>query len=140
MNAKFNYENLIENEDFNLDITREDYIKTLCKDLWKKIFDEIDKVFGKEEKIKKKDINEIILVGGSSRTPGIQEKIKEYFNTDIKEIIEVDGSSKTTGTHEKNKEDSKKGLVLQNVNVDEIVAQGAAVYKNNNIKFIDKTK
>ena len=128
IDAEFIYEGLIENENFILDITREYYINTLCKDLWKKIFDEIEQVFGNEEKIKREDINEIILVGGSSRTPGIQEKMKEYFKKEINEIFEVDAFSTTRIKEKKNKEDYKKGMVLQNVNVDEIVAQGAAIY------------
>ena len=103
-NTKFIYEDLIEGENFELEITQNEYCDELCKDLWDKIFKEIDKVFNENKNIKKKDINEIILVGGSSRTPGIHEQIKKYF---------------------------QKNMILQNVNVDEIVAKGAAVFKNN---------
>ena len=71
------------------------------------------KFFKENKNIKKKDINEIILVGGSSRTPGIDSKIKEHFGKD---------------------------MILQDVNVDEIVAQGAAVYTNKNIEITDLTK
>ena len=101
-NTKFIYEDLIEGQNFELDITQDYYCNTLCKDLWKKIFGELDEVFNKD--IKKEKIDEIILVGGSSRTPGIHEQIKKYF---------------------------QKKMILQNVNVDEIVAKGAAVFKNN---------
>ena len=106
-NTKFIYEDLIEGENFELEITQNEYCDELCKDLWKQIFEEIDKVFNENKNIKKKDINEIILVGGSSRTPGIHEQIKKYF---------------------------QKNMILQNVNVDEIVAKGAAVFKNNKFK------
>ena len=100
--TKFIYEDLIDDQDFELVITQDYYCNTLCKDLWKKIFGELDEVFNKD--IKKEKIDEIILVGGSSRTPGIHDQIKKYF---------------------------KKDMILQNVNVDEIVAKGAAVFKNN---------
>ena len=109
--TKFIYEDLIEDQDFILEITQKEYCDELCKNLWKQIFEEIDKVFNKD--IKKEKIDEIILVGGSSRTPGIKLKIKEYFGKD---------------------------MILQDVNVDEIVAQGAAVYTNKNIEIINLTK
>ena len=112
-NTKFIYEDLIDDQDFILDITQKEYCDELYKDLWEKIFKEIDKVFKENKNIKKKDINEIILVGGSSRTPGIDSKIKEHFGKD---------------------------MILQDVNVDEIVAQGAAVYTNKNIVITDLTK
>jgi molecular chaperone DnaK len=54
----------------------------------------------KESKLNKEDIYEIILVGGSTRIPIIQEKLKEYFN---------------------GKEPSK------GVNPDEVVSLGAAI-------------
>jgi hypothetical protein len=111
--TKFIYEDLIEDQDFILDITQKEYCDELYKDLWEKIFKKIDKVFNENKNIKKKDIDEIILVGGSSRTPGIKLKIKEYFGKD---------------------------MILQDVNVDEIVAQGAAVYTNENIKITGLTK
>ena len=111
--TKFIYEDLIEDQDFILEITQKEYCDELCKDLWEKIFKEIDKVFNENKNIKKKDINEIILVGGSSRTPGIKLKIQGYFGKD---------------------------MILQDVNVDEIVAQGAAVYANKNIEITDLTK
>ena len=108
-NTKFIYEDLIDDQDFELVITQDYYCNTLCKDLWDKIYKELDKVFIKD--IKKEKIDEIILVGGSSRTPGIHDQIKKYF---------------------------KKDMILQNVNVDEIVAKGTAVFKNN-IKLKNST-
>jgi len=55
----------------------------------------------KLSKLKKEDINEIILVEGSTKTPKIQEMVKEYFN---------------------GKEP------LKTVNPDEIIAPGAALF------------
>ena len=106
--TKIKYEDLIEDQDFILEIKKEFYINTLCKELWEKIFKEIDTLFEKNKNVKKDDIKDIILVGGSSRTPGIQDKIKEYF---------------------------KRDMILQNVNIDEIVAQGAAVSTIKDIKI-----
>ena len=69
-------------------------------DLWEKCFEVVDKTL-KLSKLKKEDINEIVLVGGSTRTPKIQEMVKEYFNG--KEL-------------------------LKTVNPDEIIAPGAALF------------
>ena len=93
--------------DFKLDITRSKY-EELCLDLWKKCFKIVDNIL-KLSKLKKEEIDEIILVGGSTRTLKIQEMIKEYFN--------------------------KKPL--QNINPDEIVAHGAILAINRNLKFHD---
>ena len=51
----------------------------LCFNLWKKCFKSVDNALS-IAKLKKEDIDDIILVGGSSRTPKIQQMIKEYFN------------------------------------------------------------
>ena len=48
-------------------------------DFWEKCFKIVDKIL-KLSKLKKEDINEIILVEGSTKSPKIQEMVKEYFN------------------------------------------------------------
>ncbi len=61
-----------------MNILLKDY-ENLCIDLWKKCFKSVDNALS-IAKLKKEDIDDIILVGGSSRTPKIQQMIKEYFN------------------------------------------------------------
>ena len=64
-------------------MTRAQYNK-LCEEIWEKIFKKLNQTF-ENKKIKKTDIEEIILIGGSSRTPGIQEKLKnQSFNNKVK--------------------------------------------------------
>ena len=48
---------------------------TLCKEIWEKIFKKLNQTF-ENNNIKKTDIEQIILIGGSSRTPGIQAELK----------------------------------------------------------------
>ena len=48
-------------------------------DLWKKCIDKMEQTI-KFTKIDKKDIDEIILVGKSTRIPKIKEIVKDYFN------------------------------------------------------------
>ena len=67
-----------KNQDLGIKINRSEY-ENLCLDLWKKCFKSVDKALS-IAKLEKKDIDDIILVGGSSRTPKIQQMIKEYFN------------------------------------------------------------
>ena len=66
------------NEDLYIKITRNKF-EELCMDLFKKCFPPLEMLL-KDAKISKSQINEIILLGGSSRIPKIQEMIKEFFN------------------------------------------------------------
>jgi molecular chaperone DnaK (HSP70) len=75
-------------EDFNYDIARKIY-EELCKEKWEKCFDSI-KLALNVTKLKKEEIDDIVLVGGSSRTPKIQEMIKEYFNKEPLKTINAD--------------------------------------------------
>ena len=97
-------------DEFKLEITRKKY-EELCMDLWKKCIDKMKQTI-KFTKIDKKDIDEIILVGGSTRTPKIKEMVKNYFN---------------------GKEP------LQNINPDEIVAYGAIMSNYSKININDIT-
>ena len=47
-------------------------------DLWKKCFERVKDTF-EIARLNKKDINEIILVGGSTRIPKIKQMIKDFF-------------------------------------------------------------
>ena len=92
---------LAKGEDFSITID-----KAKLEDLCEKIFQRciiILKQTIEESGFKKEEIDEVVLVGGSSRIPKIQEMIKEYFGGDSKLIL-----SKT-------------------INADEAVAYGAAI-------------
>ena len=47
-------------------------------DLWKKCFERVEGAF-EIAKLNKKDINEIILVGGSTRIPKIRQMVEDFF-------------------------------------------------------------
>ena len=72
-------DNFYNNEEFNLTITRSDFEKE-CEDLFNKCIPLIEKTL-KEIKLTKNDINEVILIGGTSKIPKIQKIIKDYFKT-----------------------------------------------------------
>ena len=76
--ASFDIDNLAEEEDFNISITRITF-EDRCKDLFEKCFDSVKEALN-DAGLNKNNIDDIVLVGGSSRIPKIQEMIKEYFN------------------------------------------------------------
>jgi len=51
----------------------------LNNDLFQKTLIPVDKVLS-DAKLKKHEINEVVLVGGSTRIPKVRELLKEYFN------------------------------------------------------------
>jgi heat shock protein 5 len=71
-------ESLIDGEDFSETLTRARF-EDLNADLFKKTLKPVAQVL-KDAGLKKTDIHEIVLVGGSTRIPKVQELIKDFFN------------------------------------------------------------
>ena len=69
---------LAEGEDFNIKINRPKF-EDLCRDLFEKCIPPITDAL-KDADLNKEDINEIVMVGGSSRIPKVIEIVKAYFN------------------------------------------------------------
>ncbi|MEM3858134.1 MAG: molecular chaperone DnaK [Candidatus Micrarchaeaceae archaeon] len=76
--ASLEIDSLYDGIDFYTSITRAKF-EELCIDLFKQCFEPIENVL-RDAKLDKKSIDEIILVGGSSRIPKVQEMLKEFFN------------------------------------------------------------
>jgi heat shock protein 5 len=76
--TKVEIESLIDGEDFSETLTRARF-EDLNADLFKKTLKPVAQVL-KDAGLKKTDINEIVLVGGSTRIPKVQELIKDFFN------------------------------------------------------------
>ena len=91
-------ESLIDGQDFSETLTRAKF-EDLNMDLFKSTLKPVKKVL-EDGDLSKKDVDEIILVGGSTRIPKVQQLIKDFFN----------GKEPSRG-----------------VNPDEAVAYGAAV-------------
>jgi len=64
-------------------------LEDLTRDLVERSIEIVDKTL-KEVNLTSKDIDEIILVGGQTRMPLIQQKIKEYFNKEPRKDINPD--------------------------------------------------
>jgi len=98
LNTKIEIESFFDGEDFSETLTRARF-EELNIDLFRNTLKPVQKVL-EDAGLKKTDINEIVLVGGSTRIPKVQQLVKEYF----------DGKEPSRG-----------------INPDEAVAYGAAV-------------
>lgn len=76
--TKIEIENLVEGVDFKETLTRARF-EELCNDLFKKTLKPVEQAL-KDSGRKKNEIDEIVLVGGSTRIPKIQQLIKDFFN------------------------------------------------------------
>ena len=96
--AMIEIDSLAEGIDFNSTLTRAKF-ESLCMDFFKKCMAPIEQVL-KDAKMSKSEIDDIVLVGGSTRIPKIQEMLSNFFG-------------------------GKQ--LCKNINPDEAVAYGAAV-------------
>jgi heat shock protein 5 len=96
--ARIEIESFFDGEDFSETLTRAKF-EELCMDLFRNTMKPVQKVM-EDADMQKHEVHEIVLVGGSTRIPKVQQLIKEFFN---------------------GKEPSK------GINPDEAVAFGAAV-------------
>eukprot|EP00284_Hemiselmis_tepida_P005471 CAMPEP_0174950630 /NCGR_PEP_ID=MMETSP1355-20121228/94431_1 /TAXON_ID=464990 /ORGANISM="Hemiselmis tepida, Strain CCMP443" /LENGTH=639 /DNA_ID=CAMNT_0016198259 /DNA_START=116 /DNA_END=2035 /DNA_ORIENTATION=- len=64
--------------DFYINITRAKF-EELCADLFRGTMDPVDRVL-RDSKISKGSVHEIVLVGGSTRIPKVQQLLQDFFN------------------------------------------------------------
>jgi len=76
--VKITIEGLIDGIDFSETITRARF-EELCADLFKKTLQPVQQVLD-DSGMKKSEIDEVVLVGGSTRIPKVQQLIKDFFN------------------------------------------------------------
>jgi len=76
--AHIEIDSLFDGIDFNSTITRARF-EDLCMDFFKKCMDPCEKVL-RDAKISKNQVDEIVLVGGSTRIPKVQSMLSEFFN------------------------------------------------------------
>ena len=96
--ASIEIDSLAEGIDFYSKITRAKF-EELCNDLFRSCLEPVEKAL-RDAKLQKKQIHEVVLVGGSTRIPKVQQLLEEFF-------------------------DGKK--LNKSINPDEAVAYGAAV-------------
>ena len=96
--ATVEVDSLAEGQDLNLTLTRAKF-ESLCESQFRTCMGPVEQVL-RDSKMSKDKIHEIVLVGGSSRIPRVQQLLRDFFNG--KELC-------------------------QSINPDEAVAYGAAV-------------
>ena len=79
---------LCEGEDLSLKISRLEF-EDLCRDYFNRCIQIVERALN-DSKLKKNNINEIILTSGSSKIPKIQEMLKNYFGKEINKSIAPD--------------------------------------------------
>ncbi len=98
MSVKVEIESFFDGKDLSETLTRAKF-EELNMDLFRKTMKPVEQVL-KDAGVKKEDIDDVVLVGGSTRIPKVQQLLKDYF----------DGKEPSKG-----------------INPDEAVAWGAAV-------------
>ena len=76
--AYLEIDSLFEGIDFNSTITRARF-EELCQDYFRKTMEPVEKCL-RDSKLSKAQVHEVVLVGGSTRIPKIQNMLSEFFN------------------------------------------------------------
>jgi L1 cell adhesion molecule like protein len=76
--ANLEVDSLFEGNDFSATLTRAKF-ENLCNDIFQRTMAPVEQVL-KDSKLSKSEIDEIVLVGGSTRIPKIQELLSNFFN------------------------------------------------------------
>jgi L1 cell adhesion molecule like protein len=64
--------------DLNVTLTRAKF-EALCSDIFQRTLDPVEKVLS-DAKLSKSEVNDVVLVGGSTRIPKVQELLTNFFN------------------------------------------------------------
>jgi L1 cell adhesion molecule like protein len=76
--ATIEIDSLFEGIDFSITVTRARF-EDLCADYFRSCLTPVEKVL-KDAHVSKSQVHEIVLVGGSTRIPKVQQLIKDFFN------------------------------------------------------------
>merc|ERR1712188_190999 len=77
-NASIEVDSLFEGHDFYSSITRARF-EDLCADLFRGTLEPVEKVL-RDSKIDKGSVHEVVMVGGSTRIPKVNELVSQFFN------------------------------------------------------------
>jgi endoplasmic reticulum chaperone BiP len=88
MSTRIEIENLHEGIDMSETLSRAKF-EELNNDLFKKTLKPVEQVL-KDAKLKKSDIDDIVLVGGSTRIPKVQQMLEEFFGKKARKDVNPD--------------------------------------------------
>ena len=107
-------DNFYQDESLSIKVTRSKF-EDLCKNIFSKLSQPIDEVI-KKANIGVSEIQEVVLVGGSTRIPKVKELIAEYFqNIKINDTINPDEAVAYGAAIDAYKIHSKKKENLNNI-------------------------
>jgi len=87
-NAQISIDNFYNGEDLNMSISRSKF-EELCNECFVRSLEPIQKAL-KDAKLSTIDINDVVLIGGSTRIPKIQSMLNELFPGKLKSNINPD--------------------------------------------------
>ena len=117
--ANIEIDSLFDGEDFYSSITRARF-EDLCSDLFRDALEPVEKVL-RDSKLSKNDVHEIVLVGGSTRIPKLQDMVSKFFNgKELNKSVNVDeavalGASVQAAILTGNKNESINDILLLDV-------------------------
>lgn len=77
-------------ESYNIDLSRDEF-NEMTDHLVDETFDYIDALFDHEKVgVSKDDVDEVLLVGGSTRIPRVQERVEDYFGMESTKGVDQD--------------------------------------------------
>lgn len=88
MQTMIEVDSLSDGVDFSYSLTRARF-ENLCGDIFTKIMEPVNKVIS-DSGLNKTQIDEIILVGGSTRIPKIKQMLSDYFGKKLNESVNPD--------------------------------------------------
>mmetsp|Transcript_60658 Transcript_60658/g.141313 ORF Transcript_60658/g.141313 Transcript_60658/m.141313 type:complete len:715 (+) Transcript_60658:77-2221(+) len=86
--ATVEVDSLLDGIDFSCNITRAKF-EELNQDLFKKSMESVERVLG-DAKVKVQDVDEVVLIGGSTRIPQVQKVIESFFGKEACKSINAD--------------------------------------------------
>ena len=88
MSTRIEIESFFEGNDLSEPLTRAKF-EEINMDLFRRTLKPVEQVL-KDAGVKKDEVDDIVLVGGSTRIPKVQEMLKEFFNKDPSKGINPD--------------------------------------------------
>ena len=131
--------NFFKDQDLNEPITREEF-ENICQNLFNRLTTVMDEAL-KNAKLNKKDINEIILVGGSTRIPKVKKVVQEYFpGLKINDSINPDEAVAYGATLDAEKISHNKNELISNFHLLDITPLSLGTNVKNNSEDINIQK
>lgn len=81
-------ENLLEDHDFKVQVTREK-LEEICSDIWPRVIKPLEQALHNSG-LTLDVVTQVIMFGGGTRVPKVQEVIKQYINQDLGKNINAD--------------------------------------------------